>query len=167
MVSPSAGGQIRPDPDKLTALSDWPTPKTVPQLRSWLGFVNYFRKHLPDYASLVRPLHALTTKGAVYNWTDECQRCFDELTRLLQQRPCLQLPRYDRPFVVVSGVCACVCPCTLPCVNLFLGSGYWCADSWTKPLKRQQGICQNFRRLYGGFGHRTTSRHGTGLPTNC
>ena len=95
-------GQLRPNADKLSALRDWPVPTSVSTLRSFLGYVNYFRRHIPGYSELARCLHRLTNKGVPFVWAPEQQHAFDRLIAILQQRPCLQLPRYDRPFVVVS-----------------------------------------------------------------
>ena len=95
-------GQLRPNADKLSALRDWPIPTSVSTLRSFLGYVNYFRRHIPGYSELARCLHRLTNKGVPFIWALEQQRAFDQLIAMLQQQPCLQLPRYDRPFVVVS-----------------------------------------------------------------
>ena len=95
-------GQLRPNADKLASLRDWPRPTAVSALRSFLGYTNYFRRHVPGYSELARCLHRLTNKGVAFIWTNEHQHAFDRLIATLQRQPCLQLPRYDRPFVVVS-----------------------------------------------------------------
>ena len=51
---------------------------------------------------MVRPLHELTKKGVPYEWATKHQACFDRVIHLLLQQPCLRLPQFDRPFVIVS-----------------------------------------------------------------
>ena len=99
-------GKLSPDADKIAVLRDWPAPTTVPALRRFLGYCGYFRRHLPGFSDLARPLHALTVKSAPYTWGPDQQRSFDALLAALQRRPCLQLPKYDRPFIVVSDASA-------------------------------------------------------------
>ncbi len=54
---------IKMDPIKLARIRDWPTPTTVKQVRSFLGFGNYYRKFISRFAHLTRPLHDLTKKN--------------------------------------------------------------------------------------------------------
>jgi hypothetical protein len=55
----SAGG-VKVDPQKTAAVADWPEPKTLRHVRSFLGFSNYFRKFIQGYSKIVSPLHDLT-----------------------------------------------------------------------------------------------------------
>jgi hypothetical protein len=50
------------DPIKLTGIRDWPSPTTVKQTRSFLGFGNYYRRFISGFAEIARPLHELTKK---------------------------------------------------------------------------------------------------------
>jgi len=69
---------IKPDPAKTSAVHGWPEPKTLKQLRSFLGFANYFRKFIQGYSKMVLPLTNLT-QGAIskysnitHRWDDAC-----------------------------------------------------------------------------------------------
>ena len=54
---------IRMDPSKLKAISSWPVPSSVKSIQKWLGFTNFYRRFIDNYASLAAPLHALTGKS--------------------------------------------------------------------------------------------------------
>ena len=72
-------GRISMDPVKLGGIRDWPTPTTVKQVRSFLGFGNFYRKFISHYSDLVQPLNNLTKKDKKFEWTTECQDAFDIL----------------------------------------------------------------------------------------
>lgn len=59
---------VRPSSRKLEAISKYPIPKTVHQLRQFLGLINYFRKFIKDCAILCKPLTSLLKKGAIWQW---------------------------------------------------------------------------------------------------
>ena len=72
------GTSISPDPKKLEAVESWPTPQTVTQVRSFLGFTNYFRRFIQGYADLASPLDEITGKGAHFSWNDQRQAAFEQ-----------------------------------------------------------------------------------------
>lgn len=80
---------IRPDEDKVAAISQLKPPKTVKQVRSFLATVNFYRAHLPKLADVSAPLIRLTTKNYKFDWSAECQRAFDKIIHLLTHAPCL------------------------------------------------------------------------------
>src|SRR6202023_2410653 len=71
--------QIKMDPTKLAGIAEWPIPTTVKQVRSFLGFGNFYRRFIGHYASIACPLNDLTRKNLVWHWSDDCQKSFDEL----------------------------------------------------------------------------------------
>ena len=84
---------------KLARIRDWPTPTTVKQVRSFLGFGNYYRKFISGFAHLTRPLHDLTKKNKLWTWTAECQIAFDILKERFTSAPVLMMPDVNKPFV--------------------------------------------------------------------
>ena len=58
---------LRPTDEKVKKVREWPAPKKLHDLRSFLGFVNFYRKFIPNYSEVAKPLHDLTKKEAVYN----------------------------------------------------------------------------------------------------
>ena len=90
---------IRVNPAKVAAVADWPPPKNVHEVRSFLGL---FRKFIQGYAKLATPLTDLTKKSKVWNWTAACQESFEGIKWALTNAPLLRSPRHDVPFEVVS-----------------------------------------------------------------
>ena len=54
---------IEPDPDKLSAVSEWPVPQTLTELRAFVALASYYRRHVKGFAGIARPLHDLTKKN--------------------------------------------------------------------------------------------------------
>ena len=91
---------IRTDPKKTRAVSEFPVPTNVREVRSFVGLASYYRKFIPNFSKVAGPLHALTRKDVAFLWTAECQLAFDNLKRLLTTTPLLVYPKFDRPFMV-------------------------------------------------------------------
>ena len=100
-----SGDSVRMDPKKTAVVRDWPVPKDVPMLRSFLGMANYFRRFVKGYSNLVRPLNLLLRKAAEWNWTAECQRAFGKVKETLVTVPVLAQPDFNQPFEVVADAC--------------------------------------------------------------
>ena len=95
----SADG-VRTDPKKLEAVEQYPPPADVKTLRSFLGLASYYRRFVPEFAKVARPLHALTRKDAPFQWTPQCQSAFDNLKKLLTSAPVLAFPRFEKTFIL-------------------------------------------------------------------
>ena len=67
------------DPAKITGVRDWPTPTTVKQVRSFLGFCNFYRAFIRGFSHLAKPLNNLTKKDTPWTWGQEQQTAFDTL----------------------------------------------------------------------------------------
>ena len=96
---------IRIGEDRVKAIVDLPTPKTFKELRSVLGMVNFFRKFIPNLASVLAPLVALTKKEAVKKvakrWNSEHDQAYATVVnQLLTQAPALQLPDFCQDFAI-------------------------------------------------------------------
>ena len=91
---------IAVDPAKVTAVLDWEPPKTVIEIRSFLGLAGYYRKFIQDFSKIVTPTTHLTRKGVQFIWSMECQKAFDILKTKLTTAPVLTIPNSDRIFVV-------------------------------------------------------------------
>ena len=75
---------------------------------SFEELASYYRKFIPHFANLVRPLSGLLMKGTKWQWNNEDCRAFLTIMLALQQAPVLQLPNYNNPIVVstdASGYC--------------------------------------------------------------
>ena len=95
---------IETDPRKIEAIEKWLVPKTVTEVRSFLGFTNYYHKFIPQYAQVAKPINQLVSrdnankKKALVNWTSECQDAFEHLKHLCSQTPILAYADYTKPF---------------------------------------------------------------------
>ena len=91
-------GVTRMDPVKIAAIRDWPTPDKVKDVRSFLGFCNFYRAFIRGFASIAKPLNTLTRKDANWNWTPEHQRAFEDLKSRVSSEPILTHPELDQQF---------------------------------------------------------------------
>lgn len=80
---------IRPDPDKIAAVVDFPRPLTQKDLRSFLGLASYFRRFIRNFATIASPLNQLLQSGASYDWSNQCQHAFEALKSALTSGPVL------------------------------------------------------------------------------
>ena len=62
---------IQPDPDKVNAVRDFPIPRKVKHVRSFLGLANYYRRFIKNFANIAGPLTALLRKNVKFQWTAE------------------------------------------------------------------------------------------------
>ena len=89
---------IQPDPGKVTAVKNYPTPCSLKELRSFLGLSGYYRRFIKNYAKIANPLYGLTKKDTIFNWSTECQQSFDALKTSLTEAPVLAYPNMNAPF---------------------------------------------------------------------
>jgi hypothetical protein len=89
---------VHMDDNKLTAIKEWPTPKTVTDLRSFLGLANYYRRFNKDHAKMCAPLTDLFKKGVEFVWTPRHQQVMDNIKASLTSAPTLILPDHSLPY---------------------------------------------------------------------
>ena len=90
----------RPDNKKVEAVQTWPRPTTVTGVKSFLGFCNYYRKFVKDFAQKAEPLTNLTKKYQRFSWDTKCETAFQTLKDALTNAPLLAHPDYSSPFIV-------------------------------------------------------------------
>ena len=93
---------VKADPAKITAVTQYPRPRDVHELRSFLGMTNYFRKFVHKYANITAPLTQLLRKDSDFEWTDAQQQAFEAVKQALVTAPVLKLPDWksDSPFEI-------------------------------------------------------------------
>ena len=96
------GGKIQPEASKIDVVDSFVVPTTKKQVRAFLGLTGYYRKFIPNYASVAAPLTDLTKKTAPNNvcWNQQCDKAFKELKRLLCTSPVLRNPDFSRRFIL-------------------------------------------------------------------
>lgn len=78
----------------------FPVPNTVKEVQSFLGLINYYRKFVPSFVRIARPLYALLEKQTVWRWTAEEQTAFETLRTLMTREPVLAFPDFARDFLI-------------------------------------------------------------------
>ena len=91
---------IRPDEKKVEAVSAWPVPKNVTQLKSFLGLCAYERRYIQNFSDIAKPLYDLTRKRAKYSWGEAQQESFEKLKRRLCEAPVLSHFDPDADLIV-------------------------------------------------------------------
>jgi hypothetical protein len=79
------------DPTKLKGILDWPAPKTVKEVRSFIGFGNFYCRFVKEFSHLAHPLHDLLKKDKKFVLSEECQEYFDQLKKQFTEEPVLMM----------------------------------------------------------------------------
>ena len=100
---------------KIRAVNDWPTPRTLRDLRGFLGFASYYRRFVEGFAKKAQPLNQLVSltyqkeknrkrkskeQSVVEGWTKDCQKAFNDLKTALTTAPVLGYADYNLPFIL-------------------------------------------------------------------
>ena len=92
---------IEVDKAKVDLIMKLPPPTCVKEVRQFLGHAGFYRRFIKDFSKLARPMCELLAKDVKFTWDDRCQRCFDELKRLLTTAPIVRAPNWNLPFEVM------------------------------------------------------------------
>jgi transposase InsO family protein len=87
-------------------VKSWPVPCSISDIRTFLGFANYHRRFIRNFAEIANPLTRLTKKNAPFVWTTEQQKAFDTLREALIKAPVLDHPHRDAPFILDTDASA-------------------------------------------------------------
>ena len=100
---------VSTDPDKIKAVTEWPRPTTVTEVRSFLGFVSYYRRFILNFSKVAKPLNTLLQnlegtsnqkKKFKVNWGPEQQEAFETLQKLCTEAPILAYADFKTPFIL-------------------------------------------------------------------
>ncbi|TYK29012.1 reverse transcriptase [Cucumis melo var. makuwa] len=90
------------DPAKIEAVTNWPRPFIVSEIRSFLGLAGYYKRFVEDFSRIASPLTQLTRKGTPFVWSPACESSFQELKQKLVTAPVLTVPDGSVSFVIYS-----------------------------------------------------------------
>jgi hypothetical protein len=79
----------------------WEPPRTIKEIRSFLGLAGYYRWFIEGFSKIVKPLTSLLEKDREFKWTDACQDSFEELKRRLTTSPVLVMPDLQKGFISI------------------------------------------------------------------
>ena len=100
---------VSANPEKIKAFTEWPQPTTVTEVRSFLGFVSYYRRFIPNFSKVAKPFNKLLQKleGTPSQkkkfrvcWGPEQQKAFETLQRFCTESPILAYADLKVPFVL-------------------------------------------------------------------
>ncbi|PAA46205.1 hypothetical protein BOX15_Mlig001265g10 [Macrostomum lignano] len=89
----SADG-IATSPEKIAEIRDWPTPKNVKEVRSFLGLCGYYRQFIADFSRIAEPMLRRTRHDCPWSWDEECQAAFEALKERLQGSEVMAFPNF-------------------------------------------------------------------------
>ena len=108
-----SGDGIEPLPEKLEAVENMPPPKTPKEVRQFLGLVGYYRKFVPKFADIARPLTNLTKQDIKFEWSEKCQKTFQLLKDMLLKEPVLKYPDPSKPYTLFTDASKYAWACVL------------------------------------------------------
>ena len=89
---------LQPDPQLLDIIREIQPRIAVPQVRSFLGLVGYYRRFIKGFSNIAAPLNQLLEKNKLFEWTAECAEVYEKLKAVLLQRPVVAYPDFSIPF---------------------------------------------------------------------
>jgi hypothetical protein len=95
-------------PSKVQEVLDWKSPRSVMQIRSFLGLAGYYHRFIPNFSKIVKPMTQLLEKEDKFKWSPQCEEAFLTLMKLLTTALVLTQPDIEKPFDVycdASGMC--------------------------------------------------------------
>lgn len=90
----------RPSDRNVEAVKNFPMPKNEKEVQRFIGMASYFRKFINSFAKKAQPLYNLSKKNVKFEWTDECNKAFEELKVALTTAPVLVFPDFSRQFYI-------------------------------------------------------------------
>ncbi|XP_048484046.1 uncharacterized protein LOC125490066 [Plutella xylostella] len=91
---------VKPNPEKIKAVSEYPIPNSPKDIKSFLGLVSYYRRFIPDFSKLAKPLTSLLKKDVPFKWQNDQQLAFESLKTKLISAPILAYPDFTQPFLL-------------------------------------------------------------------
>ena len=93
---------VKPDPEKIDKMVNYPEPNNLRELRGVLGLFSYYRRFIKDFAQVADPLYQLLKKDTPYIWTELQQKAFEKLKKKLTEAPIVQYPDFNKPFFLYT-----------------------------------------------------------------
>lgn len=93
---------VSPDPQKYSAITNYPRPTTAKEVKQFVAFCNYYRKFIKNFSTITAPLNELTKKGATFKCDNNHEKIFGSLKYKLTNPPILKFPNFKKKFILTS-----------------------------------------------------------------
>ena len=93
---------IEPMLDKLSAIKEMPAPRSPKEIKQFLGLVGYYRKSIPRFSDVAKPLMRLTRHDTLFQWSKQCEFAFQSLKNALCTKPILKFPDPQKLYVLFT-----------------------------------------------------------------
>src|SRR3954470_11490895 len=93
-----SGDSVAVDPEKVSAVTEWESPKSVKEDRNFLGLAGYYRRIIENFSKVAKPMTELLKKDKKFAWYEGCELSFQELEKRLVTAPVLCLPDLEKRF---------------------------------------------------------------------
>lgn len=91
---------IKMDNDKIKTIQDFKTPSKKKEIQSYLGFLNFYRKYVKNFAHIIEPLIELTRNGVNWKWEEKHQRAFEESKQAFLNDVIITFPDFSKPLYI-------------------------------------------------------------------
>lgn len=93
---------VKANPKKVECIKQFPRPRDMVEVQRFLGMCNYYRKYVPNYSKITKPLHVLCKKDIPFVWSQKCEEAFQDLKNRLTKAPILAFPDFTETFYVTT-----------------------------------------------------------------
>ncbi|OIT40172.1 putative mitochondrial protein, partial [Nicotiana attenuata] len=88
------------DESKVEAIRNWPTPKSISDIRSFHGLASFYQRFVKGFSTIASPLTEVIWKDKLFYWGENQEESFRILKEKLSSTPLLQLPNFDKTFEI-------------------------------------------------------------------
>lgn len=93
---------VKPNPEKIATISNWPIPKNEKELKGFLGVMGYYRKFIKGFAKIAKPLTSCLRKGESITYTKPFLEAFEKCKSILTSSQVLIYPDFEKPFILTT-----------------------------------------------------------------
>jgi hypothetical protein len=93
------------DPEKIQAIQEWPVPRNITEVRSFMGLAGYYRRFIAGFSRIAHAITSLQRKEKKFQWTEQCESSFQQLKQLLTSAPILKIAHPSKDYVVCMDAC--------------------------------------------------------------
>ena len=96
---------ISVDPEKIKTIKDWPVPKDITNVRSFMGITSYYGRLIEGFSRIANWITSFQKKGKKFDWNQKCEDNFKKLKTLLTSAPILRIVDPNKYFIVCTNAC--------------------------------------------------------------